>query len=124
MITKRTVQVEIAFWGTGAIVKRANNVIEGGILEPKLPTSLQFRMWPEELDESGVRNPPLDATTVDGAFQISLSGTAAAYRELGRYFIALAELDTHADPQFHEHHEMTSGDGRTHLHVIVRKQPE
>jgi hypothetical protein len=45
------------------------------------------------------------------------------YRELARYLLAVAELDVRADADFHEHHEVASGDGRTRLHLIVRRLP-
>jgi len=66
----------------------------------------------------------LDAQSHAGAFQVNLWGTATDFRELGRYLLAIAELDTTADPDFHQHHdELRTDDGRTRIDLIVRKVP-
>jgi len=60
---------------------------------------------------------------VEGSFQLNLIGTARGLRELGRYFLALAELDSSADPDHHQHFDgVRSADGRTVVDVIVRKE--
>ena len=124
MITKKTVSVEVQFAGSGRVVQRAPNVFSGGVVEPELGSMLRFVVRPEVLDEDGLLNPSPDSSTVDGAFQINVEGTAEGYRELARYLLGIAELDTVVDPGFHEHHEVLSDDGRTHLHLILRKRPD
>lgn len=68
-------------------------------------------------------NPVPGESTVEGSFQINVFGNSKGYRELGTYLLTLAELDTAEDEGFHEHHDqLFSEDGRTHVHVILRKQ--
>ncbi|MDQ3997045.1 MAG: hypothetical protein M3303_08495 [Gemmatimonadota bacterium] len=114
--------MEIAFYGSGAVRKRRDGGLVGGVPDPQLGSDLQFEVWREVRDEEGLWNPAIGERTVDGGFQISIQGTSAGYRELARYLLAIAELDTAADPDFHEHHEISSADSRTRLHVIVRKR--
>jgi hypothetical protein len=122
-ITKRTVAIEVAFHGSGA-VEATRGRYRGGVVDPAIGDSLQFEVWREAPDEDGLWNPAAGEATVEGGFQISIEGTSVGYRELARYLLAVAELDTSADPGFHEHHEILSADGRTRLHLIVRKRPE
>lgn len=69
-------------------------------------------------------NPDPGEPSVEGAFQLNISGTAHGFRELGRYFLALAELDSSADPDHHQHFDaVRSKDGRTVVDIIVRKGP-
>ena len=123
-ITKRSVEVEITFYGSGAVRKRRDGGLVGGVPDPQLGSEMQFEIWREVPGEEGLWNPVIGEDTVEGGFQISLAGTSAGYRELARYLLAIAELDTTADPDFHEHQEMLSVDGRTRLHLIVRKRPD
>jgi hypothetical protein len=120
-ITKRSVEVEIAFYGSGVVRKRRDGGLIGGVPDPELGSDLRFEIWREVRDEEGLWNPVIGEGTVQGGFQISIEGTSAGYRDLARYLLAIAELDTTVDPDFHEHHEVFSSDGRTRLHVIVRK---
>ena len=124
MITKKTVAIELNFIGPGRVIERRPNAFSGGVVEPDLAGELRFEMCPELLDEDGTLNPVPGSSTVEGAFQVNVEGTAAGYRELARYLLGIAELDTAVDPGFHEHHEVLSGDGRTHLHLILRKRPD
>ncbi len=123
-ITKRSVSVEVAFYGSGAVRKRRDGAFVGGVPDPDVGANVQFEVWREVPDEEGLWNPVIGEGTVAGGFQISIEGTSSGYRELARYLLAIAELDTTADPDFHEHHEVTSSDGRTRLHIIVRKRPD
>ena len=122
MITTKTVPLKIRFHGSGALEPTPNGY-RGGIPEPKLATGVRFEVWREMPDQDGTLNPVVGEPTVDGAFQVSLSGTAAGFRELARYFLALAELDVKRRDDFHEHHEAVSSDGRTRFHLIVRRRP-
>ncbi len=83
---------------------------------------MTFSVWREVPDTDGLLNPAAGEPTVAGAFQVSVEGTAAGFRELARYLLGVAELDTRADPDFHEHHEVASADGRTRVHLIVRRR--
>jgi hypothetical protein len=121
-ITRKTVEVELRFQGNGSVQEKRPGVFAGTVQDPDLGGAAAFHVWPELLDENGIANPPSGSATVEGSFQISLEGSSAVYRELGRYLLGIAELDTSADPDFHEHHELTSADGRTRLHLILRKR--
>ena len=121
-ITRKTVEVELRFEGTGSVQEKRPGVFAGTVQDPELGSAAVFHVWPELPDENGIANPPAGSATVDGSFQISLEGNSSVYRELGRYLLGIAELDTSVDPDFHEHHELTSTDGRTRLHLILRKR--
>jgi hypothetical protein len=121
VITKKTINVEVSFHGPGRIVQVGSATFHGGVPEPDIDGKLSFSVQREIVDENGIWNPIFGEDTVEGGFQINLWGTSEGYRELAKYLLAVAELDSSADPDFHEHHEVTSADGRTRLHVIVRK---
>jgi len=122
-VTRRTVPLEVRFIGPGSLIAEGNRVY-GGVVEPDIGPDLRFVVWREAPDEDGHLNPVLGESSVDGSFQVSLEGTAAGYRELARYLLAVAELDVRADPGFHEHHEVVSDNGRTRMHLVVRRLPE
>jgi len=123
-ITKRLVNVEVTFYGSGAVRKRRDGAFVGGVPDPEVGSDVQFELWREVRDEEGLWNPVIGEDTVARGFQLSIEGTSSGYRELARYLLAIAELDTTADPGFHEHHEVSSADGRTRLHIILRKRPD
>jgi hypothetical protein len=120
-ITKKTVQVDLSFRGDGSVVEVRPNVWSGGVVAPKIGDNLNFNVRRQVPDEEGVLNPIIGEETVEGSFQINIWGESDGYRKLGQYLLAVAEIDTGTDPSFHAHHEIVSGDGRTHLHIIVRK---
>ncbi|CAA9352654.1 MAG: hypothetical protein AVDCRST_MAG40-2986 [uncultured Gemmatimonadaceae bacterium] len=122
MTTKKRVEVELRFLDGDAVVERPRGVFRGGVPDPELTEQFGFNVLPAREHDHGGFGPDLDAQSHSGAFQINLWGTAADYRELGRYLLAIAELDASADPDFHQHHdEVMSADGRTRLDLIVRK---
>ncbi len=121
LITKKTIPVEIHFRGNGTIVEKKPNVFVGGVVEPNLAGELDFNVRREAIDENGLLNPVIGEDTLEAAFQINMWGTSRGFRELAQYLLAIAEIDVGTDNSFHEHHEVVSGDGRIHLHIIVRK---
>jgi len=121
-ITKKKVEIELSFVGNGSIVEKPKNVFFGGVLEPKIGNNLSYSVWLETPDEEGDLNPIFEQGTFQGAFQINIWGNSEGYRELAKYLLSIAELDTVTDPNFHEHHHVVSSDGRTQLHIILRKQ--
>ncbi len=121
--TKKTVKVELEFHGPAQLQQMSPQSFAGGVVEPRLDGQIGFEVWREIVDEDGLWNPVVGEDTIAGGFQISLVGTSAGFRELGKYLLALAEFDTAPDPSYHEHHELTSVDGRTRLHIIARKKP-
>jgi hypothetical protein len=77
-----------------------------------------YRMFP---DSDGYWN-PVGEGPYRGGLQISINSTAEGYRQLADYFQRLAEVDTSADPYYHEHHApIVSIDGETRIEVICRK---
>jgi hypothetical protein len=120
-VTTRTVSVEISFRGDGTVVEKRPNVFSGGVIAPQTAGDVHFNVRREVPDEEGVLNPVVDEDTVEGAFQISIWGNSEGFRELGRYLLAMSKIDIGDYPSFHEHHDLVSGDGRTHLHIIVRR---
>jgi hypothetical protein len=120
---KKTIKVELSFAGNGKVLEKRPGYFTGGVKYPKLGKHLAFSIHREVLDEDGVLSPILGELPVEGAFQINIEGDSKGYRELARYLLGLAELDSSADKGFHEHHEnILSGDGRTRLHIIVKKR--
>lgn len=121
----RRVEIDLSFIGKGAVVERPRGVFRGGVPDAKLGKRFGFNVLPEQEDEDGNFGPATGAESYRGAFQINLWGTSADFRELGRYLLAIAELDTSADPGFHQHHDdLRTVDGRTQIDLIVRKIPE
>jgi hypothetical protein len=120
--SRRLTEVELTFIGDGRIVEQPPGVFHGGVPEPELGPQFGFNVLPMTVDETGMPNPEIGGGSYAGAMQINLWGTSADLRELGRYLLALAELDSSADPDFHQHSEdLISHDGRTRVDVIVRK---
>jgi hypothetical protein len=120
-ISKRAVTVDLCFFGNGRVVEHPKNVFNGGVPDPVLGPQLGFNVLPETPSEVADSTVP-DLDGYEGALQVNLWGTSDDYRALGRYLLAIAELDTTADPGFHQHHEgLQSSDGRTRLNLIVRK---
>jgi hypothetical protein len=119
--TKR-IEVELAFLGTHAVVERPKGTFRGGVPDPSLTPSFGFNLHATHEDEEGVLSPQPGAGSVAATFQLNMWGTSTDFRELGRYLLAIAELDTTADPGFHQHHdELISDDGNTRIDLIVRK---
>ncbi len=116
----KSIKVTLHFDGDGRVYADGN-AFSGGVVSPNLDGDLSFVMHPQVRDENGIYNPPYNASTVEGSFQINVYGNSDGFCEIGRYFLALAELDTSEDPGFHHHFDhLRSSDGRTHLHLIVR----
>jgi hypothetical protein len=122
VITKKKIEIELRFHGSGKLESSAAGAYSGGIPAPRLEHDVEFSIHRQVLDENGILNPVIGEDSVQGSFQINLSATKKGYRELGRYLLALAELDTRRDEYFHEHHDhLMSADDRSHVHLIVRK---
>jgi hypothetical protein len=120
-LSKRTVEIELRFLAGDRVVEQPKGTFRGGVADPNVTTAFGFNVLRQELDAAGEINPSPGDPAYDGSLQINLWGDSASFREIGRYFLGLAELDTSADPDFHEHHELTSTDGRCQVHLIVRK---
>lgn len=113
-ITRKPIEVELAFIGPGRLERRGS-LIAGGVKPPELGREFGFNALTEVDGEP--REP------VRGTVQVNLWGAPEDFRELGLYFLGLAELDTSVDPGFHQHHEsIRSADGHTALHLIVRRR--
>ena len=121
-MTKKKIEVEIAFEGVGKVIKTKDGMFMGGVPAPKIAKHLSYVMYREVVDEDGNLAPPLHENSIKGAFQINITANSKGFRELGKYFLSLAELDTSVDKGFHEHLEgLKSSEGRTQLHIILRK---
>lgn len=85
----------------------------------ELPAFLIAR---EYLDENGIWNPIDEEGTVNGGLQVNLIGTKESYLKLAEEIRKFALIDTERDSDFHIHNEgIMSGDGRTRMHLILRK---
>jgi hypothetical protein len=122
-MTTRKVTIDVSYAGTGRVVGDPGGfAFSGGIVPPELADKITFLVEREVPDEDGLWNPTAGEPSLTGGLQVNIWADSEGYRELGRYFLALAELDSTADPGFHEHHEgLKSADGRTRLHIICRK---
>ena len=94
----------------------------GGIPAPRLGRSVRFSVFKERLGRDGLWNPRDGEPTVKGGFQINVTATSRGFRELGRYLLALAEIDSSRDEDYHEHVEAVSVDGRTRFQFILTKR--
>ncbi len=123
---KRTVEVELSFHGDGSVKCTGPGAYSGGVEQPQVDADLTFSVHRQVPDEDGILNTVDGEGTVEGSFQINLSGSSEGYRKLGSYFLALSELDVSADLSgYHEHFdELLSEDQRTHIHLITRKDAE
>lgn len=120
-LSKRTVEIELRFLAGDRVIEEPKGTFRGGVPDPQVTAAFGFNVLRQERDEDGEFNPPDGDPAYDGSLQVNVWGDSVSFRELGRYFLTLAELDTSADPDFHEHHEITSADSRSHVHLIVRK---
>ena len=81
-----------------------------------------FHVHREVIDENGLWNPVVDEGSLLGGLQINLYGRRADYLQLAEAIRAFAEIDSSGDGDFHHHLEgLLSVDGRTRLHLILRK---
>jgi hypothetical protein len=123
--TTRDVTIDVAFIGDGRVVENPRGTFRGGVPDPKLSSKFGLNVLPEVDDSEGESGPVPGVGSYSGNLQVNLWGTAHDYRELARHLLAIAELDSSADPGFHQHYaELQSDDGHTRLHVILRKIPE
>jgi hypothetical protein len=122
----RKVTIELTFLGDGRVIHGENGGgFSGDVVSPKVDGGAAFFVHREVLGEDGIWNPVLGEGSLEGGLQINIWADSDGYRELGRYLLALAELDASADPGFHEHHDgLISLDGRTRMHIICRKAPK
>src|SRR5262245_59853660 len=111
-ITKRRIEAEVSFIGSGKLTGVPHTVIFGGVPKPKIGKDAHFTFAPDDLTQG---------SAAKQAFQINLFANSSAYRKLGEYFLSVAELDTSIDTNYHEHLDVTSEDGTTEIHLIVRK---
>lgn len=122
-MSTKSVVVEVSFYGDGSVTH--TNGFHGGVVAPDLDGKATFFVHREAPDDDGLWNPISDEGSFQGGLQVNIFAEAEGFRELARYFLALAELDTSSDPDFHEHLEpLISVDGRTRVHVICRKAPK
>lgn len=117
-VTKRQVTLTVCFQGDGRVHRSKDGVsFSGGVVAPTVSDNVCFTIHREASAEQ-----PDGEDNFHGSLQVNVYADSAGYRELGRYLLALAERDTTADPDFHEHHDgLLSADGRTRIHLICRK---
>lgn len=120
--SKKRITVELDFLGDGTVAQIAPMAFAGGVPEPQLGRSLRFTVDREYRGRDGLWNPRDGTPSLSGGFQVNVYGTSRGYRELARYLLALAEIDSARDQGYHEHVEALSSDGRTRLHFVLRKR--
>jgi hypothetical protein len=117
--------LEVSFEGIGRVIQKGVGHFEGGASSPNIsPKHLTFALYRESKDEEGNFSPdPRQPLSHEGAFQVEIVGDSKGYRELARYFLSLAELDSAVDPGFHEHYDgIMNEDCRTRLDFVIRKK--
>ena len=110
-ITRRHIRAEVRFLGTGKLTGIPHKVIQGGVPKPKLPKGTCFAFAADDVSGTGAKR----------AFQINVFGNSDAFQKLGEYLLSIAEIDTSIDANYHEHLDLTSRDGVTEVHFILRK---
>jgi hypothetical protein len=124
-MTSKIIGIELRFDGDGTVRQVGKGGFSGRVSRPTLAQEIGYLLHrtitgPEDV----LPNPEPGGPSVEGTFQLNISGTAHGFRELGRYFLAFAELDSSADPDHHQHFDgVRSEDGRTVVDIIVRKGP-
>ena len=84
--------------------------------------TLSFIIAKESLGPDGIWNPSDEEGSLQGGLQINLIGDSSDYHALADWIRDFANRDTTPDSDYHEHvGGLMSGDGRTRLHLIVRK---
>jgi hypothetical protein len=122
LVTRKKITIDLKFNGTGKIGNPQPGCFIGGVPNPKIFDDLHFSMYRQEMDENGIWSPVLDEDSVEGCFQINISATSKGYRELGKYFLSLAEIDSRKDKNYHEHvDDISSLDNRTKIDFVFRK---
>jgi hypothetical protein len=120
---KKKISVELNFHGSDKIENPSPGSFVGGVVEPEIEKDIAFRILQEVQDENGCYGPNHNDQGLKGNFQINIYGNSKGFTELGKYFLALAELDASLDPDYHEHlDEITSLDGNTKVNLIIRKE--
>ena len=98
----------------------------GGVEAPDLSVT-SFLVFPTVRTvvisgEEAIWAPHLGGASLEGGLQVTVSGSSDGYRELGKFFLALAELDVGNDTGYHLHiDDLVSEDERTNVDVICRK---
>ena len=122
-MTSRKMEVELQFDGDGVVRLVGAGAFSGGVIEPAIGGRLSFTLHRQVADEDGLVGPVPGEVGIGGSLQLNLFGTSEGYQELGRFFLALAVLDSSVDPGHHMHFdEVRSADGQTSLDIIVRKE--
>jgi hypothetical protein len=126
MTTKRLVSLEVHFNGDGHVARSSDGFhFSGGVAHPNFDGLATFQVHREARDDGGLWNPVDGEGPIEAGIQVNLWANSDGYRELARYFLAMAELDTAEDPGYHEHlGPLLSADGHTQLHLICRKSPK
>jgi hypothetical protein len=124
-MTSKIIEIELRFDGDGTVRQIGRGGFSGRVSPPTPGQEIRYLLHRTIPDpEDGLLNPEPGEPGVEGTFQLNISGTAHGFRELGRYFLALAELDSSVDPGHHQHFDgVRSEDGRTVVDIIVRKGP-
>jgi hypothetical protein len=110
---KKRVEIEVELYGDGTVREERPGCFTGGVPDPDL-SGVTFTVHQEHGEYR--------STPFEGRLQVNVYGTSEGYAQLARYFLALAVLDTTADPDFHEHQDaLESEGGLTRLDLIFRK---
>ena len=83
---------------------------------------VRFAVNREYLGEDGLWNPRDGEPPLEDAFQVNVFGRREHYLRLAEALRALAERDTSAHAEYHEHFEgLRSAWGNVRVHLILRK---
>ena len=109
----KRIEVEIELLGDGTVRQTRPGTFVGGVPDPDR-AGLTFSVYRERGDKRPV--------PFEGTLQLDIKGTPDGYRDAARYLLALAELDTMADPDFHDHQDgFVSEDGRATVNLVLRR---
>lgn len=76
-----------------------NGVFEGGVKEPENLEELTI-----DILEGETFDLEIEQFSKTGKYEIQIQGSNRAYRELGKYLLAITEYQTE-DPSYHDHFE-------------------
>ncbi|RPF54155.1 Imm32 family immunity protein [Aquisalibacillus elongatus] len=91
-------------------------IFEGGVKDPECLDEIGI-----DVIEGETFDLEKDEFVSNGKFEVHLKGSDRAFRELGKYLIAMTYYET-KDPNYHDHFDnLTTSSGDNHIDLIVYK---
>lgn len=113
-LSKKEIQLTLEFLEGKQDVEKGT--FNGGVREPKFLDELMI-----DVKEGERYDFDLDEDVPTGKYEIQLEGSARAFRELGKYLIAITEYQTQ-DPRYHDHFDdLLNSDAEEFVDLVIYK---